>query len=438
MNQRNGGRYQNKLQRSNVQDRNQREADLRSKQRRTSNNEPRPCNDAGGRSYWKVSAEEVKGGPSKRVRSRDTTRALERDECEEESKRHCIRKDKKEPLEPTILLNRRFKGLEQIINQAENQQKREEQDRRGWEQMSVTEKASAMEAQRIADEKDAMEAEQVVHTHDERRRTGTQWRAAHAVTKAAHWVAWEYEQEEQEAAELKERQSEQDYLVARDMSLKESREEEKSRQLAVDMHKAEKAQEQKRLEDIARSEHLARSMQETEEAEERIRKERAAQIFRKDADKRARQQAEQHGGRYNELAKAHLVAMVSLRCLEPSGDKATLVQKLTMDDYKRKNIDDEDSDDQAPEDSVQVTQQAEPGNLIERNQCPICYDETEENNRMYLHMCCLKWTCITCSLKWIDHPRCMLCNVNKTEGRSAEDSRQHRRRLRQHTVVMLD
>ena len=82
-------------------------------------------------------------------------------------------------------------------------------------------------------------------------------------------------------------------------------------------------------------------------------------------------------------------------------------------------FDKDSNDDQAPEDSIQEIQQAEPEDLLDKTQCLICFDKTEEDSRMYLYMCCEKWTCITCSLKCIEKPGCMLCNVDKMEDRLA-------------------
>ena len=176
---------------------------------------------------------------------------------------------------------------------------------------------------------------------------------------------------------------------------------------------------------------MARDMQETEEEEDRLKKECAAQNFRKDADKRARQQAEQHGGRYNEIAKVHLTVMVSLRGLDSSGNKATLVQKLIEDDNERKNNDDKDNNDQTQEDSIQEIQQAKPPDLLQKDDCPICFSKTEEDNRihnvMFTDRCCGNWQCVTCCNKWIAEPRCPLCNVDKTEDR-----------LSRATAVLLD
>ena len=112
MNQRKGGRYQRIFQRSNIQDRSHQVTYLRTNQRRTTDNESRPCNDAGGQSiddhaeerqnwdrdYWRASVEGVKV-PSKRVRSRDITGTRGRDEGKEEVKRPCVRRAKKESRE---------------------------------------------------------------------------------------------------------------------------------------------------------------------------------------------------------------------------------------------------------------------------------------------------------------------------------------------------
>ena len=113
--------------------------------------------------------------------------------------------------------------LEQVIKIAEDQQKREEQDQRDWDQMSETAKASAIEAQRVADENDAMEAERVVHDHEARKRAGAQLRVVDKMTKAAHWVAWECEQEEQRKAAIIEEEVAKDAQMARDLALEESK-----------------------------------------------------------------------------------------------------------------------------------------------------------------------------------------------------------------------
>ena len=103
--------------------------------------------------------------------------------------------------------------------------------------------------------------------------------------------------------------------------------------------------------------------------------------------------------------------MTNLRGLDFSGNKATLVQRLMEDDNRREHGDSNMIKGKA--------QQEESEDLLTKNDCPICWDKTEEDNRMYLFKCCKKWTCITCSIKWITEPRCMLCNIDKTEDRLA-------------------
>ena len=187
-------------------------------------------------------------------------------------------------------------------------------------------------------------------------------------------------------------------------------------------------QEAANKESIKKQEHATRVFKEDQDRadarakEEKQRRECAARSIQEDEDKRARHQKKQHGGRYDTIPQVSLTVMINHRGLDFSGSRTTLVQRLMEDDIRREQgKPQEETEDQRME-----------------NQCPICYEETEENSRMHMYMCCKKWNCIQCGIKWIEHPRCMLCNVNKTEGRSAEDTRQDRRRLRQHTVVMLD
>ena len=114
--------------------------------------------------------------------------------------------------------------------------------------------------------------------------------------------------------------------------------------------------------------------------------------------------------------------MVNLRGLGFSGNKATLLQRLMEDDNERKNNNnskDNSASGQTTEDSIQEIQQAGPPDILKENNCPICYSETEEDSRIHMFRCCGNWICIACCNKWINEPRCMICNINKTEDRLA-------------------
>jgi hypothetical protein len=168
---------------------------------------------------------------------------------------------------------------------------------------------------------------------------------------------------------------------------------------------------------IKKHEHATRVFKEDQDKadarakEEKQRRECAARSIQEDEDKRARQQKKQHGGRYDTIPQVSLTAMTIHRGLDFSGSRTMLVQRLMEDDIRRE----------------QGKPQEETEDQLMENQCPICYEETEENSRVHMYMCCEKWNCIQCSIRWIEEPRCMLCNVNKSQrqqDRPAEGSTQ--------------